>query len=372
VQKIKRIIYAIVLSVSALATGAAVPAHAVSPFGAQTGPQTEVATKAGWCASFNAPVAPAPGQQRTWQVALTYCQPFRWAKGTHQVDVLTHGSTYTHTYWDWPQYPALYSYVDKTLAAGRATLNYDRIGAYAHTGTLASTRPASTDITMATDAYVLHQLVQGLRLIGYQHINSVSHSYGAGVALAEAAAYAGDNKDVSKVVLTGYLHRPSNPAVTAGNYPANQDPKFAGAGLDDGYLTTRPNTRGASFHSSTSDPTVIAFDELQKDIVSRTGLLDFLGQRAVPAASNISNTVHIPVLVVEGQKDAIFCYDPATFNCADNSVVTANEAPYYAGAPKLKVVTIPASGHDLALHPSAYSPEDQSSFAVISQWLQDN
>ncbi len=344
------------VAVSVLTLLGVAPAHAQSTFGDEFDVHSHVSGK-GWCASFKAPVAPGEGQPRTWKVALTYCQPFQWAKGARQVDVLTHGATYTNTYWDWPQNPGLYSYVGKTLADGRATLNYDRIG------NGKSTRPLSTDITMASDAYVLHQLVQGLKLLGYDRVNSVSHSYGSGAGLAEAAAYA----DVNTVVISGYLHRPSNPAVTAGNYPANQDPKFLTAGLDGGYLTSRPGVRGTSFHSPSSDPGVVAYDEVQKDLVSRTGLLDFLGQRAVPAATNISNKIRVPVLAVNGQQDAIFCYDPALFDCANAAMVTANEAPYYAAASKFKVVTIPNAGHDLTLHPTA-----NNSYGIISQWVKNN
>jgi pimeloyl-ACP methyl ester carboxylesterase len=316
----------------------------------------------GVCLSAKVPVAPAPDQARNWRVQLTLCQPFRV---TREVDVLTHGATYigsspTDTdasYWDWPQNPSLYSYVGKTLADGRATLAYDRIGSGR------STRPLSTEITMASDAFVLHQLVNVLKALGYNQINSISHSYGSGVALQEAVSY----NDVNALVLTGYLHRPSNPAVTAGNYPANMDPKFATAGLDNGYLTSRPGVRGTSFHSPTSDPAVVAYDEEQKDLVSLTGLLGFLGARGVPAATNISNLVKVPVLVINGQQDAIFCYQPAVFNCADAVTLTNNEAPYYSHAAALVVVAIEDSGHDLTLHPSA-----DTSYEVINSWLATN
>lgn len=315
----------------------------------------------GWCVSADVPVAAAADQPRSWVVAATYCQPFRWALG-HEVDVLTHGATYTGEYWDWKQQPATYSYVGKTLADGRATLDYDRIG----NGD--STRPLSTDISMASDAYVLHQLIRGLWFLGYRHINSISHSYGSGVALAEASTNYGDNIKASALVLSGYLHKPSNPAVTAGNYPANQDPKFAAAGLDNGYLTSRPGVRGTSFHAPTSDPAVVAYDDAHKDLVSLTGLLGFLGARGVAAGSNISNLVTVPVLVVNGQQDAIFCYQPAVFNCADEAAVSANEAPFYSN---VEVHTVPESGHDLTLYNSA-TVSSNVSYDIISNWIQEN
>ena len=305
---------------------------------------------AGWCLDLPIKVAPAKNQPKAWTVAVTFCQPF---KPTREVDVLTHGATYTRAYWDWS--PGLYSYVGKTLTAGRATLNYDRIG------NGASTRPLSTEITMASDAYVLNQLITYLRLLGFKQINSIGHSYGSGVVLAEAVTF----KDVHTAVLTGYLHRPSNPQVTAGNYPANQDAKFADLGLDNGWLTTRPGARAYGFHAPDSDPALVAEDELNKDLVSLTGLLGFLGDRNVPAVMNISNQLRAPVLEMVGQRDAIFCYDSATFDCSNIAAVTANEAPYFT-AP-LQVSTIAGSGHDLTLHPSA-----DDSFAVINDWLRSN
>lgn len=336
-----------------LATVVALAAAAISPAPATV--PTDLYTHSsrhGWCVSTGVQVAPAEGTSRSWVVAAEYCQPFRWAYGPRSVDVLTHGATYTSTYWDWPGGNATYSYVGRALASGRATLNYDRIG----NGD--STRPpSSTDITMATDAHVLHQLVTIMRWFGFQRITSVSHSYGSGVALAEAARYS----DVSSVVVSGYLHRPSNPAVTAGNYPANQDPKFAADGLDSGWLTSRPGVRGTSFHALSSDPAIVAQDEEQKDLVSRTGLLDFLGQRGVPPGDNISNLVDVPILVLVGTQDAIFCYDRPTFDCHDQLAVIFNERPFYIN---FQVGIVPESGHSLTLHPTA-----GASYRAIDQFL---
>ena len=284
----------------------------------------------GWCVSG-----------KVASVHATYCRPWR---GAAAVDVMTHGATYTGSYWAWPQHSPIYSYVDKTLRAGRATLTYDRVNS-----------GPSTAITMESDALVLHRLIVVARLLGHRHVNSIGHSYGSGVALAEAVAYG----DVDALVLTGYLHRPSNPAVTAGNYPANQDPKFADLGLDSGWLTSRPGVRGASFHSPSSDPDVVAFDEQQKDLVSLTGLLGFLAARGVPPNDNISRLVDVPVLVVAGQQDAIFCYQPVVFDCADQAAVAANEAPFYRD---VTTRTIPGAGHSLTLHPA-------DSFNVIDAWL---
>jgi pimeloyl-ACP methyl ester carboxylesterase len=93
----------------------------------------------------------------------------------------------------------------------------------------------STDITMDADAVVLHEIVQVVRLIGYQQVNSVGHSYGSGIAMREASAY----RDVNRLVLTGYLHAGRNPVVAAATYPAIQDPLFAGRRISDDYSRCR-------------------------------------------------------------------------------------------------------------------------------------
>src|SRR5579859_4103779 len=53
------------------------------------------------------------------------------------------------------------------------------------------------------------------------------------------------------MIITGALHalNPSAPTL-AGNdfYSSTDDPKFAGSGLDPGYLTTRPGTREPLFY----------------------------------------------------------------------------------------------------------------------------
>lgn len=340
---------------AALVAVALIPAPASASTGAPF-------MKRGICVDFTWKVAPNPTAERSWDVGATYCHPFRWAPGSHRLDILTHGATYDRGYWDWPQYQntprlAQYSYVAKALADGRATLAYDRIG----NGT--STRPLSTEITMASDAYVLHQLVQLARFFGYRHIASISHSYGSGVALEEAARY----KDVTSVVVSGYLHRPSNPAVTAGNYPANMDPKFQDLGLDGGWLTSRPGVRLTSFHAPDSDPAVVAYDEVHKDLVALSGLLGFISARGVPPGDNVSNLVTVPILILLGDKDAIFCYQPAVFNCSDAAAVQANEVAFYTASPKGQVVVIPGAGHSLTLHPS-----NDLSYAAIDRFVDNN
>jgi pimeloyl-ACP methyl ester carboxylesterase len=314
----------------------------------------------GTCQSVDLPVSLSAGQPADQSVAGTYCVPLTWQAGPYEVDVLTPGATYDSTYWNWPVDPALYSYVDKTLSAGRATFDYDRIG------TGASSHPPSTDLTIDAEAYVLHQIVTWLRdTEGYSQVNLIGHSLGSVIEIQEAGAF----HDASRVVVTGLLHAPDVGLGFASTleslmYPADLDPQFAAKNLDPGYLTTIPGTRAADFYSASAAPAVVAYDEAHKDVVPVTDLATLATTWALPPGLNTSDDITAPVLVVIGQQDAIFCTDPPVLDCAALSQLLTNETPYYAQAASLTVYSIPDTGHDVALHPSA----DQS-FSLINQWI---
>jgi pimeloyl-ACP methyl ester carboxylesterase len=314
----------------------------------------------GSCQSIRLPVALALGQPVGQTIAGTYCQPAVWAPGLHEADVLTPGATYDSSYWNWPQDPGLYSYVDKTLQAGRATFDYDRVG------TGKSSHPPSAEIVISAEAYVLHQIVTWLRgSMGYGQVNLIGHSLGSVISIAEAGLY----QDVSRVVVTGLLHVPNVgvgfvTTLESLMYPALLDPQFIGVRLSPGYLTTLPGDRGKDFYSAAADPAVIAYDEAHKDVVPLADLASLATSWALPPGLNASDSITAPVLVVIGQRDAIFCADPPVLDCSQPTELLASEAPYYTGAPSLVIGSIADTGHDIALHPSA----DQS-FGLISQWI---
>jgi pimeloyl-ACP methyl ester carboxylesterase len=312
----------------------------------------------GNCRNVQVPVALNPGAPANQTVSATYCQPVKWAAGTHEVDVLTPGATYNRAYWDWPQNPSLYSYVDKTLQAGRATFDYDRIG------TGGSSHPPSTEITVNGEAYVLHQIITWLHNHGYAQVNSEGHSYGSAIAVQEAGTY----RDVSRIVVTGLTHVQGVgigfPEAIASLYPAALDPEFAGKGLDLGYLTTEPGVRGRLFYSSSANPAVVAYDEAHKDLLPAAALATLGTTFALPPPLNASDRITAPVLLVDGQEDAIFCTLPAALDCANNTSLRDFEAPDYAAAASLSAAVVPSTGHDLALHPSA-----NTSFSDINTWI---
>ena len=307
---------------------------------------------AGVCHSVRLPVALGSGLPANQTISATLCVPH--AHHARVIDVLVHGATYNHTYWDFPvDYPA-YSHVRRTLEAGRATFNYDRLGVGL------SSRPSSNDVTMDADAHVLHQVVQWLRH-RYREINVIGHSFGSAVAIMEAAQY----NDADRLVVTDLLHA-SGPALVNGElqvYPAEQDPQFAGKGYDPGYATSVPGTRGPVFYDTgAADPAVIAYDESHKDVTSSTQRAQGQAQRTMPVASNLTQQVRVPVLIIAGQRDRLYC--GLALDCTDTGAVRAFETPYYGHARRVTVATEPDTGHDLALHPSA-----AKSFQKIDEWL---
>ena len=308
------------------------------------------------CRSLSLPVALSDGGPANQRVSGILCTPATWADGPYEVDVLLHGATYNKTYWDFPV-GSQGSYVADTLAAGRATFAYDAVGSGK------SSRPPGALVTIDSGAFVLHQIVGWLRgAQGYTQVNGISHSLGSATLIDEA----GNWSDINRVVITGFLHRASLAAfLHAGSfYPAMLDPEFPGL-LDPTYLTTRPDTRGSLFYNATADPAVIAYDEAHKDLVSAAQIADAGAALEAPAALSISTHITAPVLSVVGDQDALICAQPSLFDCSSNASITANEAAFYPGAASLMVLSIPNTGHNLALHPSA-----GASFADINTWIQ--
>jgi pimeloyl-ACP methyl ester carboxylesterase len=329
----------------AIAAAAALSALASSPAaGAQA-----AALPAPACSAHTLPVRiadPGPAGQALWG-QLCY-------RGTHEpgtVQLLVHGATYNHRYWDFPYGDGYYSYVDAATAAGYATFNVDRIG----DGN--SSHPPSAGLDLTAGAVALHDAVTALRSGAvdghpFQHVIIVGHSIGSVEVWIEAARY----HDVNAVIVTAALHAlsPDIGALQADLYPAADDPAFAGSGLDPGYLTTLPGTRGSLFYNpATANPAVVAADEANKDTATPAELGGAAAIISGPPAQQPSYQIDVPVLSVVGENDNLFCTGVAVYNCAHPGTVQAFESQYYSPAAHLKVAVIPDAGHDLALSTTA-------------------
>ncbi len=307
------------------------------------------------CTQYTLPVTLSPTDPTHYNVVGYLCN----ADAGNNVQLTLSGATYNHSYWDFPFDPKTYSYVRNTVNTDFATFNLDRIG------TGASDHPVPELISIQSNAFVAHQIIQDLRsgvIAGthFQKVVVVGHSMGSAMAIDEAATY----QDVDGVILTGYIHGTFNPSsfavIGTGSYPAFLDPQFSPT-LAPGYLTTKPGVRGPVFYYAPfADPQVIATDESTKDLVTDTTVATFIPT----LASHESNAIHVPVLLVLGQFDFLFC---GTNPGCTQSQVAANEASFFDPQAQLQINIIPNTGHDLNLHTTA-----GQWFGIAQTWLKSH
>jgi alpha-beta hydrolase superfamily lysophospholipase len=277
------------------------------------------------------------------------CQP---QQKTSTVQLLVAGMTYAHTYWTGPGGPDG-GYVRSALTAGTAVFVFDRIGIGE------SDKPPADQVTLDAEATVAHQLVTALRdgeLGRFPRVVGVGHSFGSIILQAETAAH----HDLDRLVLTGLLHGLdlATEAAFAGDlYPAGSDPAYANAGLPTGYLTTKPGTRDQYFlDPATALPGAATWDE-QTKATATTGELTLDLSRP----ESDSRQVHVPVLLVVGSADAIFC--GAGLACTSGQDVCARERGFYPGA-VLDAAVIADTGHSITLHRTA-----TVAAAVSNSWI---
>jgi pimeloyl-ACP methyl ester carboxylesterase len=297
------------------------------------------------CQDSRLAVALAAGQPADYEVAGRLCyKPNR----NNTVHLLISGATEGHTYWDFPLQPERYSYVRALTDAGYAAFNFDRIGIGE------SDHPPADQVTIQANAFVVHQVVQALhdgRLGTFAKVILVGHSLGSGIAVVEAALYS----DVDGVILTGFLHAAGPAFASLGPiiYPANNDPRFAGQNIPDGYLTTLPGTRSPLFWIPNLEPGVMEAEEFFKETITTGELNTF---PPLVFSPNNAQGIHAPVLIVIGQYDNIFCTPP---QCSEAQI----EPTYYAPEAQVEIKVIPRGGHALNLHRNA-----PSVFATVLEW----
>lgn len=274
-------------------------------------------------------------------VAAHYC--FGLGARSHTVQVLVHGGTYNSSYWDWPQFNGRYSYVDRAVAAGYATLAIDRIGDGA------STRPASSVDTFDMQVDTLHQVLSAVREWGFglgrEKVELIGHSYGSLYAEGDLALHPGD---ADALILTGSGHTTTsviNAISRADTYPANNLPRFRALGLDDGYLTSTPGLASRAalvYDPAKADPRVIQFDADTMDT------LDLTEARTRPIDQGaLSIRIQVPVLLIDGNTDNHYCGLDVD-DCSSLSAFHASEAPYFSPAARLTTELVD-SGHSIQL-----------------------
>jgi pimeloyl-ACP methyl ester carboxylesterase len=318
----------------------------------------------GACQDNHIPVALAPGLPADQEVFARLCLPPGQTPAT--VQLLIHGITYSHLHWDFPDptgHTQRYSYVSAALDAGFATLAMDRIGSGK------SSHPPGATVSIDSNAYVVHQVVQALRAgqvagpsgaVGFQKVVLVGHSYGSFTSWYEASDY----QDVDGVILSGVSHTiqlTSPLRVLVPLYPAALDPAFFGQGYDLTYMTTQPGTRyGAFYAPGQADPAVVALDERTKGTVTDTEFAPFAVVLARPL------DIRVPVLLVNGAEDRLFCGPTlsGTVCSSAEALISAEKPRLGAQVPCVEAFVLPGAGHDLNTILDA-----QQWFAVAQSWM---
>ncbi|MBW4718435.1 alpha/beta hydrolase [Saccharothrix obliqua] len=282
------------------------------------------------------------------------CRPAGTTPGT--VQLLVHGATYSSRYWDFPFDGHRYSYQRDLATRGIATFAFDAIGSGR------SDHPLSVLVTGVAQASVVHQLVGKLRsghVLGrrFERVVLVGHSMGSGLAVVAAATY----RDVDGVVLTGYSHAVNMVEFVRifaqGIRPAALDPTLVRRGTDPGYITTAAGQRRVFHDPGVVDPAVVDADEDTKDQVPATIVPDLFPLAFV---SPLSRQIDVPVLLVNGAADRIFC----AAVCADRARLLDAERPYFAPTTPVDAYLLPNAGHTLG-----YAPNAADYRTAVAEWM---
>ncbi len=336
------------ISIVATAIFVGVPAVAETPSGTAGSVTARVSpsdsASGATCRSYDFPVFAQPGDPTVYNLFGDFC--FRAAVTPDTpVQLLIHGGTYDHHYWDWPEQSETYSYVRAATERGYATLNIDQLG------NGRSDHPAPLSLNFDGAGYVTHQLVQYLRsgALGpnFTRVILNGHSMGALTAQHEASTF----HDVDALIVTGVGHN-LDPIGTAASatvfYPAALDPKFANGRVPLGYLTTVNGEREAAFHApGPYDAAMSATEDRLKDVVSPSQLAGIGLDSYNPA---ITGNIAAPVLYGLGQFDGLWC--TRTRDC-NTDPQFAIEKTYYAPGISFTQFVAPRAGHSINLSSSA-------------------
>ena len=299
-------------------------------------------TQAGETACRNVAVPVAVGGQ-SGAIAGTLCVP----TGATTVQLLVSGWTYNRFYWDIPYQPDTYSYVRAANRAGYATLAIDRLGAGA------SLHPLSVAHTLEADIRTVHEVAVALRngsVGSFSKVVGVGHSLGSIIVAKVAGLYG----DFDALVTTGYSHviNYSNAYIEIAfrDHMAAGDPKFAGLGLDPGYLTSQPGMRARTFHyEPNTDP---AMEDVEETLLKDTETLTEAATILTYPLENPDRQVNIPVLALNGDQDRIFC-GLYSADCTSSEALAAHERQFYGSGATVEATVLQGAGHDLCVERTA-------------------
>jgi pimeloyl-ACP methyl ester carboxylesterase len=315
------------------------------------------------CSARTIPVTVSATDPTLYNVRGRLCTTQDSARGRKTVELFVSGLTYDHNYFNSPSQPNTYSYVYAATSRGYSTFNIDRLGVGL------SDHPPSSKLTLQSHAYVIAQIVQKLRAgaiggISFVNVVGVGHSFGAAIL----QYLAGTTTDVTArpdyLVLQSFLmttYASGLAALGGAFYTAASDPAFASAGLDSGYITTMPSTRGNAFYRTAgADAAMIAMDESTKQTGTQTERSS-LGAARNPA---VTLAITVPVLITVGQYDNLYCDEASGLTCASNAAVKTREAVNFGPHACLSAYVVVDGGHATGFHIKA-----RDSYNFAHSWV---
>ena len=270
---------------------------------------------------------------------------FLYYNGTYRsrpLQVLVHGGTYNHKYWDVPTINGnTYSYARFMAENGYALLAIDQLGAGE------SSKPAGDFVTLNETASSLHQVLVQMRggnnplEYAFQKIVLVGHSFGSINSILVQATY----HDADALVVTALGHVPHQLPIP---------PDLIAALAQFPYFPLPAEARSALFYfAGGADPDVIAYDNLNlADLLTRGQLFTTFAAVFDPAADHVG-AVTGPVLVQLGEHDALW---PSSY--------AGGEAAFWTNASSITVESLPVVGHSFNTH-----LDNKTGWQSIDRWV---
>ncbi|KAL2289261.1 hypothetical protein FJTKL_02278 [Diaporthe vaccinii] len=279
----------------------------------------------------------------SYSIFCRLCLPSDPAKAhkVKTVQLLTHGATLDHTYWD---IAPGYSYVDAATAAGYATLSYDQLGV----GNSDHPDPIQ-DVQAASQVAVTHGLVELLRAgklggFDFDKVVGVGHSAGSTLTQAITTRYP---EGLDAVILSGTSTSAASVALSMAAF------NFVNANTD-------PSPKLRDLPRRIPDAADAFEQQVANKQTNTLGILLTLGGIIAPSTQFTG-----PVGAVNGENDLVFCGGNCLYPTDQNKAVLAVFYPAASGRSQTYIAA--GAGHSIAAHKSG-----PDSFAHMVGFLQAN
>jgi pimeloyl-ACP methyl ester carboxylesterase len=268
-----------------------------------------------------------------------------------------HGLSFGEFFWRFDQATG-YDYAANQAKAGQVSVTIDRLG-YG-----ASDKPDGNQICVGSRADIAHQIVLQLKAGSYKTVPTATvpkfakvvlagHSYGGQIAQVEAYSFG----DIDGLAVIAYSDRVQSAllksnAAYAASVCATGGLRVGGVGPA-GYAPFGPPSGAPKALFASADPQVKAA-ALQLLTIDPCGDTASFSTAVAVDLANVAS-IRVPVLVIAGDKDALFP-PPAV----------ADQASLFTGSRAVAKVTLPGVAHAITLERTF----DPAALRTVDRWLE--